>query len=270
MYVEVEHDVHIYVHDINPGSGGATIVFVHGWPLNHKMFDYQFNVLPQHGFRCIGIDLRGYGQSDKPWGSYAYNRLADDLFAVLQALQLENIILLGFSVGGAVSIRYMSRYKGRHIAKLVLVDAAFPSFVKQADSPYGISPEQANILISQIYANRPKFLHDLSLMFFNRNLGPDMLNWFVALSLEAAPYATIKILQELAREDVTNDLSSIAVPTAVFHGVHDQVIPFESGRLTQNRITGATLYPLNNSGHGSPIEQADAFNAALIQFLAQS
>lgn len=270
MYVEVENGVPIYVHDINPGTGSGTIVFIHGWPLNHKMFEYQFNVLPQHGFRCIGIDLRGFGQSGKPWGSYAYDRLADDLFAVLQALQLENVILLGFSVGGAVSIRYMSRYNGRHVAKLVLVDAASPSLSRQADSPYGTPIEQVNAMLGQLYVNRPKFLHDLSLMFFNRNLGPDMLDWFVSLSLEAAPYATIKILEELGKENVTKDLSTIKVPTAVFHGIHDQVIPFKSGGLTQQQIAGSTLYPLNNSGHGSPIEQADEFNHALIRFLSQS
>lgn len=270
MYVEVENGVSIFVQDINPGPGSRPVLFIHGWPLNHKMFEYQFNILPQHGFRCIGIDLRGFGQSSKPWGSYAYDRLADDLFRVFEALQLENATLLGFSVGGAVSIRYMSRYNGHHIFRLVLADAASPSLVQQTDSPYGLPMKQADTMIRQIYVNRPEFLRDLSLMFFNRNLGPSMLDWFVSLSLEASSYATIKLLQELAKENVTKDLDKIAVPTAVFHGVHDQIVPFESARLTQQQIKGAVLYPLGNSGHGSPIEQADEFNAALIQFLTNN
>lgn len=270
MYVEVEKDVRIFVHDVNPGPDSKPIVFVHGWPLNHKMFEYQTNVLPEHGYRCIGIDLRGFGMSDKPWGSYAYDRLADDLYTVLQALQLENVTMLGFSVGGATSIRYMARYNGRHVSKLVLADAASPSLVRQADSPYGVPMEQVNAMLNQIYVNRPKFLEDLALMFFNRNLGPGMLNWFVSLSLEAASYSTIKILQELARENVTKDLSKINVPTLVIHGVHDQIIPFASGQLTQSQIPGSALYPLYNSGHGSPVDQSDEFNKALLQFLSQN
>lgn len=267
MFIKVEKDVHIFVQDINPGTNSKPIFFVHGWPLNHKMFEYQFNILPQYGFRCISMDIRGNGQSDKPWGSYSYDRLADDIAIVLEALQLEDTVLLGFSVGGAISIRYMSRHGGRHISKLVLVDAVSPSFVKNPNSPYGVSKEQADALIQQMYMNRPKFLHDVSLMFFNRNLGPDMLDWFVELGLESASYAIIKILQEAANEDVTKDLSQINVPTAIFHGVHDQLIPFKSGELTQKQIRGAQLYPLNNGGHGSLIDQANDFNQALIHFL---
>lgn len=267
MFVEVEKDVHIFVQDINPSSDSKPIFFIHGWPLNHKMFEYQFNILPQYGFRCISMDIRGNGQSDKPWGSYSYNRLADDLFLVLESLQIENTVLLGFSVGGAISIRYMSRYGGRHVSKLVLVDPVSPSFVKNPNSPYGVSKKQADALIKQMYINRPKFLHDLSLTFFNRNLGPDMLDWFVKLGLESASYALIKILQKAAKEDVTKDLSQINVPTGIFHGVHDQLISFQSAQLTQKLINGSQLYPLNNSGHGSLIEQAEDFNKALLDFL---
>ncbi|WP_285767228.1 alpha/beta hydrolase [Peribacillus sp. SI8-4] len=267
MFVEVEKDVDIYVHDIDPGPGSKPVFFVHGWPLNHKMFEYQFNILPEYGFRCISMDIRGNGHSDKPWGGYTYNRLADDIAKVLGALQIENATLLGFSVGGAISIRYMTRYGGRHFSKLVLVDAVSPSFVKNTQSPYGVSKEQADALTHSMYINRPKFLQDVSLMFFNRNLGPDMLDWFVGLGLESASYALIKILQAAANEDVTKDLAQINVPTAIFHGVHDQLIPFQSGQLTQKQIKGSQLYPLNNSGHGAMIEQAEDFNKALIQFL---
>lgn len=186
---------------------------------------------------------------------------------VIEALQIENLALLGFSVGGAISIRYMSRYRGRHISKLALVDAVSPSFVKQPDSPYGVTAEQATALINQMYFNRPKFLHDVSLMFFNRNLGPDMLDWFVDLGLESASYALIKILQEAAKEDVTNDLGHIHVPTGIFHGIHDQLIPFKSTQLTQKKIKGSVLYPFDNSGHGLPIDQADDFNKMLMHFL---
>lgn len=126
MFVTVEKDVHIFVEDINPGPGSKPVFFVHGWPLNHQMYQYQFNILPQHGFRCIAMDIRGNGQSDKPWTGYTYDRLADDIAIILEALQIENATLVGFSVGGALSIRYMSRYNGRRISKLALIDAVSP------------------------------------------------------------------------------------------------------------------------------------------------
>ena len=105
-YVRVESGVKLYVEDINP-EGSKTIVFLHGWPLNHKQFEYQFDVLPAMGYRCIGIDWRGFGKSDKPISGYNYNRLADDIRAVVDALQLDNFTLIGHSTGGAIAIRYI-------------------------------------------------------------------------------------------------------------------------------------------------------------------
>src|SRR5665647_3649135 len=106
-YVRVEPNVRIYVEDINP-QGSKTILFIHGWPLNHKMFEYQFNVLPAMGYRCIAIDQRGFGSSDKPWEGYDLDRMADDVRCVIDALQLKNITLAGHSYGGAISIRSVS------------------------------------------------------------------------------------------------------------------------------------------------------------------
>ncbi|MFD0586507.1 alpha/beta fold hydrolase [Paenibacillus sp. GCM10027627] len=267
MYIEVENGVHIFVQDLNPGPGSKPIFFVHGWPLNHNMFQYQFNVLPEHGFRCISLDIRGNGASSKPWGGYTYDRMADDVYTVLETLKLENATLVGFSIGGAISIRYMSRHKGHRIGKLALVDAVSPSFVKAPDSPYGVPKEVADGLIHQMYMNMPQLLQDTTLMFFNRNLGTPTSNWFVDMGLHSASYALIKMMQAAAEENVTKDLSQIAVPTAIFHGVHDQLISIKSAELTQQQIKGSKLFPFGNSGHGTPIEQADDFNQALMQFV---
>lgn len=103
-YVRVESGVKLYVEDLNLG-GSKTIVFLHGWPLHHQQFEYQFDVLAAMGYRCIGIDWRGFGKSDKPIGGYNYNRLADDIRAVVDALQLDNFTLVGHSTGGAIAIR---------------------------------------------------------------------------------------------------------------------------------------------------------------------
>ncbi len=102
-YVEVEPGISLFVEDINP-SGRKTLLFIHGWPLSYKQFEYQFNVLPAMGYRCIGLDWRGFGQSDKPYDGYNFDRLADDLHEVIEALHLEDITLLGHSTGGAIAI----------------------------------------------------------------------------------------------------------------------------------------------------------------------
>jgi non-heme chloroperoxidase len=267
MYIEVEKGVRIFVQDLNPGEGSRPVVFVHGWPANHKMFEYQFNVLPQYGFRCIGIDLRGFGMSDKPWHGYSYDRLADDLCAVLDALQLEDASLIGFSIGGAISIRYMARHGGRRIGRLALVDAAAPVFTKRPDYPYGLPVEQVNDLIRQTYKDRPQMLTGFGGLFFNRNIGQDFLDWFHGLGLEASSHATIKCLISLRDEDLRNDLGQIHVPTAIFHGVHDRIVSFPNAQMMQLGIAGSHLYPFYNSGHGVVIDEIEEFNATLHKLL---
>lgn len=270
MEIDVEKGVRIHLQDINPGQGSRPAVFIHGWPLNHKMFEYQFNVLPQYGIRCLGMDLRGFGRSDMPWNGYSYNRLADDLYAVLEALQLENAALVGFSIGGAISIRYMARHGGRRIGRLALVDAAAPVFTNRPDYPYGLPVEQVNDLIRQTYKDRPQMLTTLGGMFFNRNVGAGLLNWFHSLGLEASSHATIQGLITLRDGDLRNDLGHIRVPTAIFHGLHDRIVPFASAQALQRGIAGSQLFPFYNSGHGVVIDEMEAFNAALLGFLRQS
>lgn len=102
-YIQVERNVNMFVEDVGPGHG-KPILFIHGWPANHKMFEYQFDQLPKVGYRCIGVDLRGFGKSDRPWEGYSYNRLADDIRIVIDALKLEGVTLAGMSVGGAPSV----------------------------------------------------------------------------------------------------------------------------------------------------------------------
>ena len=118
-FIQVEPHVRLYVNDINP-SGRNPILFIHGWPANHNMFEYQYNHLCQLGYRCIGIDSRGFGHSDKPWTGYDYDRMADDLRYVIDGLCLDGIVLAGHSTGGAVAMRYTARHHAHGVSKLVL------------------------------------------------------------------------------------------------------------------------------------------------------
>ncbi|KAA9029963.1 alpha/beta fold hydrolase [Niallia endozanthoxylica] len=256
-YVKVERNVNIYMEDLNP-KGSRTIVFVHGWPLNHRLFEYQLNVLPELGFRCIGIDLRGFGKSDKPWHGYDYNRMADDIWMVIRTLQLQNITLVGHSMAGAISIRYMARYNGFGVFKLVLVDAAAPT---------GFTEETASQLFTKASNDRPNMLEDVADIFFYKNTTSPFTEWFIDLGLEAASWSTLKTIISLKDENVAPDLAHISVPTLIIHGIHDQVIPFSQSQLLHQSIRNSHVLPFKYSGHGPVWEEKDKFNKALVAFI---
>jgi non-heme chloroperoxidase len=268
-YIEVEKDVNIYVEDVNPDAD-KTVLFIHGWPVDRRMYEYQFTQLPQYGFRCIGMDLRGFGKSDRPWeGGYCYDRLADDIRTVVEALEIDAISLVGFSIGGAISIRYMARHAGYKVAKLALLSAASPVFTQRPNYPFGLPKEEVNHLIWQTYTDRPKMLSDFGSKFFASDISYEFRNWFNGLGLKQSAHATAMCAIALRDEDVRKDLRKIQVPTVIFHGVHDEIVPFPSALETHKRIKCSELIPFECSGHGLFYDELDKCNHYLIQFLNQ-
>ncbi len=265
-YITVEPDVKIYVEDLNP-EGEKTILFIHGWPANHKLFEYQFDKLPKKGYRCIGVDIRGFGNSDKPWNGYCYDRLSDDIRCVVEALKLRNFTLAGHSVGGAISIRYMARHNGYGVSKLALMAAAAPSFTKRPDFPYGLTKEDVNKIIKETYNDRPKMLQGFGDMFFFQHITGPFEDWFFQLGLQAAGWSTAKLAESLRDESLFSDLLKIHVPTLILHGIHDKVCPFPLAEAQKEGIKNSKLIPFENSGHGLFWEQRDKLNKELTQFI---
>lgn len=255
-FITVEQGVNLYVEDINPG-GSKTIVFIHGWPLNHKQFEYQFNILAANGYRCIGIDWRGFGKSDKPISGYTYNRLADDIRMVMEALLLENVTLVGHSTGGAIAIRYMSRHHGHGVSKLVLVDAA---------APIGFTKETADQLLKETLNDRPKMIQGVTDQFFFQYITLKFSDWFFQMGLEAAGWSTAAVVVLLRNESLHEDLPKITSPTLIIHGIHDKVIPFAQAQELHQNIRNSELVPFQFSGHGAFYEERDLFNQVLVQF----
>ncbi|RLL45451.1 alpha/beta hydrolase [Oceanobacillus piezotolerans] len=256
-YVKVELDVHLYVEDINP-NGKKAIVFLHGWPLNHEQFEYQFDVLPEMGYRCIGIDWRGFGKSDKPIDGYNYDRLAEDIRVIVHALQLHNFILVGHSTGGAIAIRYMSKFNGYGVSKLVLVDAA---------APVGFTAETATSFLALALNDRPKMMREVTETFFFQYITPPFSNWFMQLGLQAAGWSTAAIIKTLRDETLYQDLQHIIAPTLIIHGVHDRVIPFAQAEELNQQIRNSQLVPFHYSGHGPFWEERGKFNELLKQYI---
>lgn len=266
-YVRVEPEVDIFVEDINRQSK-KTILFLHGWPANHKMFEYQFNQLPRQGYRCIGLDFRGFGQSSKPWTGYDYDRLADDVRAVIDVLKLKNITLAGHSTGGAIAIRYMARHNEYGVSKLALFASAAPSLIQRPNFPYGLPKEEVNTIIQNTYNDRPNMLEGFGNIFFFQKVTKAFSDWFFQLGLEAASWSTAAVASSwLNEEKLFNDLGKIHVQTLILHGIHDKVCHFSLAEAQKQGIKNSKLVPFRNSGHALFWEERDKFNKELTEFI---
>ncbi|THU40564.1 alpha/beta hydrolase [Niastella caeni] len=267
-FIEVEKNVRVHVTDLGEGE---PVVLIHGWPLSDAMYEYQYQELVDKGFRVIGITLRGFGKSDKPYGKYNYDVYADDIKVVLDKLNIQNATLGGFSMGGAISIHYVAKYNGAHVSKLALFGAAAPVWTSRTDYPYGFSKETVNELIALSKTNRPQLLENFGKIFAATEtaLTPGIGNWLGSINMEASPYAATQSLIALRDTDLRSELSKIKVPTAIFHGVKDKICEFALAEQMHKGIANSTIIRFENSGHGLFVEEREKFNSELIKFAKQ-
>lgn len=272
--VTVEKELPIHVEDT--GGNGKPIFFVHGWPLNHKMFEYQFMSLSREGYRCIGLDLRGFGFSAKPWSEYDYDVFSDDIQKVMNSLNLEqDFAIAGFSMGGAIVMRYVAKYYPKSVSHVIFMGAAAPSFTKREGYPHGHDRSFCDQIIANSLKNRPKVVSDFGKMLFSspESQGPEMAAWLFSQSMMASPHAALKSAEALRDEDLRNDMQMINdrnIPVAVFHGIHDKICPFDLAQVMNQSIKRSKLVKFENSGHALNIEEKEKTNAELIKFIAAS
>lgn len=268
-YIKVEPNVNVYVEDLNPAES-KTILFIHGWPGNHNLFEYQFNQLPKMGYRCIGMDCRGFGLSDKPWSGYDYDRLSDDIRIVVETLQLKDFVLGGHSTGGGICIRYMARHKGYGVSKLALFAAAAPSLVQRPYFPYGLPKQDVLDIIQGTYNDRPNMLRGFGNMIFYRHVTEPLSDWIFQLGLQASSWGTAAIAKSwLDEEQLFDDLTTINVPTLILHGINDQVCLYPLAIAQQRAIKSAKLIPFEACGHFLFYDQKDRFNTELVKFIEE-
>lgn len=266
FYIRVEPDVKIFVEDLNP-SGDKTILFVHGWPGSHRLFEYQFDRLPQMGFRCIGIDYRGFGKSDKPWDGYDYDQLSDDLRCVVEAMRLKRFTLLGHSTGGGIVVRYMARHGGCGVSKLVLAASAAPSLVQRPYFPYGLPKEDVINIIDGTLSDRPQMLRDFGNMIFHKPVTQALSDWIFQLGLQASGWATAAIARTwLGEEQLFEDVNMIRVPSLILQGVYDQVVRPQLSVWQHEHIENSVLVPFKESGHFLFIDEKEKFTKELAKF----
>ncbi len=267
-YIEVEKNVKLHVTDLGDGQ---PIVLIHGWPLSDAMYEYQYQYLVQKGFRVIGITLRGFGKSDKPYGRYDFDVFSDDIKVVLEKLKIKNAVLGGFSLGGTVVTHYVAKYNAAHVSKLALFGTASPSWKQQADYPYGVSDEAAAALIHLSRTNRPQLLENFGKGFAatEDGISKGLANWLGGINLEALPYAATQSIIALRDTDLRPQLAKITIPVAIFHGVKDKLNDFSLAEQTHKGIKNAYIVRFENSGHALFIEELDKFNTELEKFARQ-
>ncbi|PZR26450.1 MAG: alpha/beta hydrolase [Citrobacter freundii] len=264
-YIEVEKGVKLHVTDLGEGQ---PIVLIHGWPLNDAMYEYQYQYLVQKGFRVIGISLRGFGKSDRPYGKYDFDVFSDDIKVVLEKLKIENAVLGGFSMGGAVVLHYITKYKSAHISKLALFAAAAPSWKQREGYPFGASDEAAANLIETTMTNRQQLIEDFGKGFgaTETSLSPATANWLAGINADASPYATTQAITALRDLDLRPVLDQINVPVAIFHGTKDKLCDFVFAEQLHKGIRNSYIVKFENSGHALFVEEAGKFNAELEKF----
>ena len=264
-YVKVETNVHLHITD---AGEGRPIVLIPGWPLSDEMYEYQYNDLINKNFRAIGITLRGFGKSDKPYEAYNYDVHAADIKVVLKKLDVENAVLVGFSMGGAIAARYVSKYNSARVSKLVLAGAAAPIWTQREDFPYNLPKTAVDDLIKQNFADRPKLLSDFAKIFSatETSLNEGIGTWLNGIGLSASSYATAQCLVALRDTDLRPDLAKINIPTLILHGKKDKICSFDLAEQMKACIKGSHLVSFEKSGHSLFLEETHKFNTELIKF----
>ena len=262
--------VKIYYEDYGKGK---PVVFIHGWPLSGSMWEYQVTQLPQQGLRCITYDRRGFGKSDRPFEGYDYDSLAGDLKSLLDELDLNDVTLVGFSMGGGEIAKYFSLYGGKRISKVVIVSGVVPYMLKTEDNPDGVAQEEFDKMAKGMIEDRPGFMEAFNKDFFSVSLvSHPVSDAFLANSLtkcmEASPIATLQCAKSFSSTDFRADVVKINVPTLIIHGDNDKTVPIKpTGEESARLINGSKLVVYEGAPHGLWYTDKERLNQDLIDFI---
>lgn len=269
-YIQTAQNVKLYVRDYGKGK---PVILIHGWPLSNEMWEYQMDFLVQNNFRVIAYDRRGFGKSSQPWDGYDYNTLTDDLNEIITQLQLENVALVGFSMGGGEVVRYFSRHQGKNVTKAALISSIIPFLAKTEDNPEGRPKEKGEATVAAINEDRIGFLENFGKIFFgvniiNKPLSTPLLEYYRNLCSVASPRATLECAASLNNTDFRDELQTIKVPTLIIHGTDDKNVPIEiSSEKTAKAIKDNTFIVYEGAPHGLFYTEKDRLNQDLVQFL---
>jgi pimeloyl-ACP methyl ester carboxylesterase len=266
-------DTKLHVDDT--GGPGRPVVLIHGWPLSGAAWQAQVPVLEQAGYRVITYDRRGFGRSDKPARGYSYDTLTEDLHTLIEALDLQDVTLVGFSMGGGEVARYFTLYGGDRLHSVVFASAVPPYLMHTPGNPDGpLQPAEAAKMSAALTADQDSFYDDFTTAFFSANgelkVSEEQRQEALALCRQADKKAALACMAEFGSTDFRDDLPKVSVPALVLHGDADGTVPFEgSGQRTHEAIPGSALHLIAGAPHGCNVSHASEWNAALTAFLAR-
>ena len=254
---------------------GHPVVLIHGWPLDHQMWEYQAVFLAKHGLRVITYDRRGFGKSSHPWSGYDYDTLADDLRAVLDGLDLQNVTLVGFSMGGGEVARYMGRHGGARVAKVAFVSSVTPFLLKTADNPDGVDQSTFDEMLAGLTKDRADFLNSFGPQFYGRGtlgvgaaVSTAELQWTQTMAMLSSPKATSDCVVSWSATDFRPDVRGIKVPALIVHGDSDKTVPAAvSSEKTIKLLPAAKYLVYEGEGHGLHLTAKDRLNRDLLDFI---
>ncbi len=263
------------LHVDDTGGPGRPVVLIHGWPLSGESWKDQVPALQQAGYRVVTYDRRGFGRSDKPKSGYSYDTLTEDLHSVLEGLDLDNVTLVGFSMGGGEVARYFSKYGSERLHSVVFASAVPPYMMQSSDNPDGpLTKTEAAKMSAALTASQDSFYDDFTTQFFSANgqlkVTEAQRQEAIALCHQASKAAALACMTAFGTTDFRDDLPKASVPVLVLHGDSDQTVPFEgSGQRTHEAIPGSEVYLIAGAPHGCNVSHAAEFNQALLTFLAK-
>ncbi|MCL4502057.1 MAG: alpha/beta hydrolase [Deltaproteobacteria bacterium] len=253
-------------------GSGQPVVFSHGWPLSADAFEDQMFFLASRGYRCIAPDRRGHGRSSQPWNGNDMDTYADDLMALVEALDLKNAIHVGHSTGGGEVARYIGRFGTKRVAKAVLIGAVPPLMLKTPTNPGGLPMEVFDEIRAKVLADRSQFFKDLTLPFYGYNrpgakISEGVRQSFWLAGMMAGLPAAYFCIKAFSETDLTEDLKKFDVPTLIIHGDDDQIVPIgASALLSAKIIKDATLKIYPGAPHGLCSTHKEQVNADLLAF----
>lgn len=266
-----ENPVRIYYEDLGKGK---PVVFISGWPLSGSMWEYQVTQLTQEGLRCITYDRRGFGHSDRPFSGYDYDTLASDLNNLLVELDINDVTLVGFSMGGGEIAKYFSLFGGIRVAKVVLISAVVPYMLQTADNPDGVPQQEFDKMAKGMLADRPTFFEGFNKVFYGAEGLTDhpVTDAYLADSLQkamdASPIATLACARSFSSTDFRKDVIKISVPTLIIHGDNDKTVPIKpTAEQSLKMINGAILKVYEGAPHGLWFTEKEKLNKDLVDFI---
>jgi non-heme chloroperoxidase len=274
LAVGTENDAAIEIHYEDHGSG-QPVVLIHGYPLDGNSWERQERGLLPAGYRCITYDRRGFGRSSQPTVGYDYDTFAADLNALLDHLSLQDVVLVGFSMGTGEVTRYLGRYGSGRVRRAALLGTIPPFLLKTDDNPEGVDGEVFEGIKSAIVKDRYAYFKDFLDNFYNVDvLAPDRISeqaWQASFNLaaRASPYATYACVDTWLT-DFRGDVAKFDVPTLVVHGTEDRILPYgaTAARLPA-LVDGLKLVSVEGGPHNIAWTHPEQVNEALLGFLAE-